>query len=108
MHQNHNNKIPKHLSIPLDLALKQPYQSTEIKETIIFHPDNHKEKTKHNYISDHSSIDRHLFDELFQQSEYFTQTHQYPKKHNNSQTKIKKPKSQTRNKKSTTKNKILK
>ena len=75
MQQNHNTKIPKHLSIPLDLALHQPYHSIHIQETSILYPDHHKENSKRIYISDHPIIDKHVFDELFQQSEYSTQTH---------------------------------
>lgn len=73
MQQNHNIKIPKHLSIPLDLAL--PYHSIHIQETSILYPDHHKENSKRIYISDHPIIDKHVFDKLFQQSEYSTQTH---------------------------------
>lgn len=112
MQQNqYNTKIPKHLSIPLDLAFHQPYHSIHIQETSFVCPDHHKENAKRIYISDHPILDKHTFDELFQQSEYFTQTHpsqNKTKKHNKSQTKIKKSKSQIQNKNSTTKNKILK
>jgi hypothetical protein len=98
-----NTKIPKHLSIPLDLAL--PYHSIHIQETSILYPDNHKENSKRIYISDHSTIDKHVFNELFQQSEYSTQTH--PKKQNKTQNKTQrknKRKNQKKNPKSTLKN----
>lgn len=75
MQQIHHNKIPKHLSVPLDLALNQPYHSIHIQETSILFPDNHKKNTKRIYISDHPILDKHIFNELFQQSEYSTQTH---------------------------------
>lgn len=97
MQQNHkNNKIPKHLSVPLDLAL--PYHSIHIQETSILYPDNHKENAKRIYISDYPTLDKHVFDEFFQQSEYSTQTHpKHRKPQNQNKTQKKKHKSTTKN-----------
>lgn len=105
MQQHKNTKIPKHLSVPLDLALHQPYHSIHIQETSILYPDNHKENSKRIYISDHLTLDKHVFNELFQQSEYFTQTHpkNHPKNQNKTQNKTQKKKT-----KSTAKNIIPK
>ena len=99
MQQNHkNNKIPKHLSVPIDLALHQPYHSIHIQETSILYPDNHKENAKRVDISDHLTIDKHVFDEFFQQSEYSTQTHPKPRKtQKNTKNTKKKHKSTTKN-----------
>ena len=104
MQQNHkNNKIPKHLSVPLDLAL--PYHSIHIQETSILYPDNHKENAKRIYISDYPTLDKHVFDEFFQQSEYSTQTHP---KHRKTQKNTEKHKNTKKKTKSTTKNTIPK
>jgi len=96
MEQNRNTKIPKHLSIPLDLAL--PYHSIHIQETSILYPDHHKENSKRIYISDHPIIENHVFDKLFQQSEYSTQTHP-PQNKTQNKSKPKKPKSKSKTQK---------
>lgn len=88
--QHKNDKIPKHLSIPLDLAFHQPYHSIHIQETSIIFPNNHKENSKRIYISDYPTIDNHLFDKLFQQSQYSTQTHIQQQNQNQNQNKTRK------------------
>ena len=91
--KNNKHTIPEHLGIPIDLVYLQPYHSINIQETE-YYP-NHKE-IKMTYISDYPMIDNDLFDNLYEQSDYSTQTHNPPNKQ--IQNKSQKNKSKTRSK----------
>ena len=108
MEKNRKTKalLPKHLSVPIDLAFSQPYHSIKIQETSIMYPDEHHiEKIKRVYVSDNPTIENNLFDELFQQSEYSTHTHSSEKKTKN-KTQKQKPKSKTKSQKKQSNSKV--